>query len=1274
MAGQSLALVSVPSPPESARRARELSLESDPVSARFNNRAFAGHVLWPSVPTWDPRRLRFVLHALALLVVLVPGAVHVAAAPSNVVARAVTPFSPGQVGFKGMSPSETGLAFTNTMGGDLYLTNAVAHNGAGVAVGDVDGDGWADVYLCNLEGPNQLFRNQGAWRFEPINQPAIACADQRSTAAALVDVDGDRDLDLLVNGIGVGTRLFLNDSAGRFTESPDSGLSRTASATSMALADIDGDGDLDLYCTHFIDVMRLADPSTRFALTRKGDGWEVSKINGESTRSAKWKGRFEATPDGKVRELPEYHGFYRNEGQGRFKAIEHEPGTFADAAGNPIPPYRDWGLAVMFRDINGDGLPDLYVCNDNTSPDRIRINQGGARFRELEGPRLRHTSRSAMGVDFADVDRDGRDDFFVVDMLAREHRFRMTQLVRDRPARAETELPEARPQFNRNTLFLGQPGGYFAEVAWMAGLAASDWTWSTLFLDVDLDGFEDLLLTNGFEFDVMDQDSHNEIKEGRRLTDAQLKRSMQMHPRWRTRNVAFRNAGSARFEPAPAWGFDLQGISYGMAAGDLDNDGDLDLVVNNLNAPASIYQNTGTAPRVAVRLRGRAPNSAGIGARISLVSPGLTQSQEVIAGGRYLSSDDPVRVFAFHPTRDAGARLSIRWRSGRESVVEGVEPNRIYEVAEPEGPPPTPAPTAPATTAPARFEDVSAALNHVHVDEDFDDWALQPTLPRRLSRLGPGLAWFDVDGDGWEDLLVAGGRDGSLGVLRNQQGRAWSAATNAPKATGDQSAVLGWHDGRGSRAILVSLSNAESPPGTASQLEVYPATDPARPASIPLGNHAPGPMVTTDVDGDGDLDLWVGGRTRAGRYPEAVPSQWWLNEGGRLVADPARSAAFATMGMAVGACAVDLDRDGDPDLVVASEWGPVRIFINGGASFRDATEAWGLSGKTGLWTGVATGDFNGDGLPDLVCGNWGRNSQYELYAPADLRLFHGDWSGDGVIQVLEAWRAGADWWPVHDRTWLSLGIPRVASEFKTHADFATANVPAILRQLGATNAAWVGASELSSVVLLNRGSNFDAIPLPAEAQRAPVFSVCVGDLDGDGIQDLFCSQNFFGTASDLTREDGGFGLALQGRGDGTFAAWDAEAAGIRILGEQRGAALADFDHDGRLDIAVAQNRGATRLFRNRSATPGLRVALKGGAGNPEGVGAELRLEDAQGRLGPMQTVGAGSGYGSQDAAVRVVTSAHKAVALRVRWPKSREVRLPLNPTDRSVEVPIPAAP
>ena len=332
----------------------------------------------------------------------------------------VHPGTNGKAGFTLMNPQATGVLFTNELQGDSFATNLVAHNGAGVAIGDVDGDGWADVYLCSLAGSNRLYRNLGLWRFDEMNPGETACAGQISTGATFADVDGDGDLDLLVNSIGAGTRLFLNNGKARFTEAANSGLSRTASATSLALADMDGDGDLDLYCTHYIDVMHLADPTIRFAMAKRGDRWEVTKVNGESARLPQWKDRFEALADGRVRELPEVEGLYRNDGQGHFTPIQNDRGVFLNEEGKPIPPFRDWGLAVMFRDLNGDGAPDLYVCNDNASPDRVGINSGQGACRLIAPWMLRHTSRSSLGIDFADVDRDGYDDILVVDMLARE--------------------------------------------------------------------------------------------------------------------------------------------------------------------------------------------------------------------------------------------------------------------------------------------------------------------------------------------------------------------------------------------------------------------------------------------------------------------------------------------------------------------------------------------------------------------------------------------------------------------------------------------------------------------------------------------------------------------------------------------------------------------------------------------------------------------------------------------------------------------------------------
>lgn len=1165
----------------------------------------------------------------------------------------VQPTVQGKAGFTLMSPKDSGLSFTNALLGDLYLTNAVAHNGAGVAIGDVDGDGWADVYLCSLQGPNRLYHNLGGWRFEEMPMGDAACADQLSTGSTLADVDGDGDLDLFVNGISAGTRLFLNDGKGQFTEEKNSGLSRTASATSLALADMDGDGDLDLYCTHFIDAMMLSDPTTRFAVAKRGDQWEVTKVNGESTRSPRWKGRFEALPDGKVRELPEVHGLYRNDGQGHFTAIENEPGTYSDETGKPIPPFRDWGLAVMFRDLNGDGIPDLYVCNDNTSPDRIWINSGKGTFRALDTQKLRHTSRSSMGVDFGDLDRDGHDDFFVVDMLARDPARRLNQLMRDRPNPLDGERIAERPQFNRNTLFFGRPDGSFVEAAFMAGVAATDWTWTAIFLDVDLDGYEDLLVTNGFEFDVMDQDSSDEIKNGRRkFTEAQLKRSMQVHPRWRTRNAAFRNRGDGRFEPAgEKWGFDHAGVSFGMAQGDLDNDGDLDLVVNNLNEEAGLYRNDAVAGRVAVRLKGAAPNTQGLGARISLIGGAMTQAQEMIGGGRYLSGDQATRMFAADPDAKSPMRLEVRWRSGTQSSVTNVLANRIYEISEPASA--APVAIAPAALPPPLFEDVSALLAHTHVDEAFDDGARQPMLPRRLSRLGPGVSWYDLDGDGWEDLVVGAGKGGSLAAFHNDQGRGFAKLEGAGVATVDQGTALGWPDGQGNRRLLVANSNCELTTEGESSLAVFASTNFAGPQVLPAGTASLGAMALADVDGDGDLDLFVGGRSRPGRYPEPVSSAIWQNDGGKLTSSAALSEPFKALGLVSGATFADLDGDGLPELILALEWGSVRIFKSQRGHFEDVTAAWGLAGFTGWWTGVTAGDFDGDGRLDLACGNWGRNTVYELNQPTAFRAYYGDWNNDGVVQLIEAWQSGTNWFPLHDRAWLERGYPKLTDQFPTHQAFSQATLRDIL---GAAyeKCSFVEATWLESTVFLNRGNRFEALPHPREAQLTPVFSLNVGDVDGDGIEDLFCAQNFFGTASDMSRDDSGRGLWLRGKGDGRFTPLDASITGVRVLGEQRGAALVDFNHDGRVDLAVSQNNAATKLYVNRGAKPGLRVSLVGPPANPDGVGAQMRVLYAGGRKGPCRTVQAGSGYWSQDAAAPVLGLQETPEALWVRWPGGQE--------------------
>ena len=547
----------------------------------------------------------------------------------------LSPLATGKPGFTLLSSDQTGIDFTNHLSDAKAAENQIRLNGSGVALGDINGDGLCDIYLCGLEGSNVLYRNLGSWKFEDITASAgVACADQYSTGAVFADVDGDGDLDLLVNGIGVGTRFFLNDGKGKFTEAGDGGLTRRFGATTMALADIDGDGDLDLYVANYRTT------------TIRTTGFANLNLGGKRMIRPEDRDHLEYTPEGRVLEHGEPDILYRNDGGGHFTPLSWTDGTFLDEDGKPLikPPF-DWGLSVMFRDINGDGAPDLYVCNDFHSTDKIWINDGHGRFRAAPRLALRHTSTFSMAVDFGDFNRDGFDDIFVADMWSLRHERRLMQLAATDSYYRQVGVFEERPQFDRNTLQLNRGDGTYAEIAYYAGLDASEWTWSAILLDVDLDGYEDLLCATGQLFDTQDLDADARIQAKGPWRRDLIPQKLLMFPKMPQPKMAFRNRRDLTFEEAgEAWGFNQVGVAHGMALADLDNDGDPDLVVNNLNGAVGIYRNNSSAPRIAVRLRGQPPNTRGIGARIEVYGGPVEQSQEMISGGRYLSGDDDACV------------------------------------------------------------------------------------------------------------------------------------------------------------------------------------------------------------------------------------------------------------------------------------------------------------------------------------------------------------------------------------------------------------------------------------------------------------------------------------------------------------------------------------------------------------------------------------------------------------------------------------------------------
>lgn len=1172
--------------------------------------------------------------------------------------RELPPPASGPVGFVRVSPAESGLTFTNHLSDPRAAANQIRLNGSGVALGDVNGDGTCDIYLCSLEGDNALFLNRGDGRFDPdTRSPAIACRGQDSTGAVLADLDGDGDLDLLVNGIGVGTLLFLNDGTGRFEERRDAGFFSRGGATSLALADVDGDGDLDVY----VCVYR--------SQTIRSTGLTLLNVDGKRMVPPEQRNLLEITAEGRILEHGEPDILYLNLGGGQFAPVSWIRGAFLDEDGRPLTqvPF-DWGLSAQFRDVNGDGKPDLYVCNDFHSPDRFWLNEStsaGVRFRAAPRLTLRHTSTFSMAVDFADFNRDGHDDFFVADMLGVRHERRLMQIAASEPYPYVPGVWTDCPQYDRNTLQLNRGDGTYAEVAWFAALAMTDWTWSAVALDVDLDGWEDLLCTTGHAFDTQDLDAEARIQAAGPWTQARMPQKLLMYPRYSQSNRAFRNvtkesAGALRFEDVSAdWHFDLDSVSHGMAWGDLDGDGDLDVVVNNLNAPVDFYRNEARASRLAVRLRGEGGNAQGVGARITVLGGAVPrQEQEMIAGGRYVSGDAGERVFA---TGDAArVTVEVRWRSGLLSRLEDVPANAILEVVEQRAPP---AASSPPSSGPVPwFTDVSDRLGHTNHTGSFDDFSRQPLLPTRLSALGPGVTWADLDADGRDELILPDGAGGRLTVFRFrpdggvEKTREWPVVRDLTTAL-----VL---EGR----LIVGQSSYRDGSAQGPAVGVVTSNSAAWSSLVEGGASSTGPLAMADVDGDGDLDLFVGGRVIPGRWPEPATSRLLRNQGGTLEV----AQEFPHVGLVSSAVFSDLDGDGAPDLALAVEWGPPQLYrgTQGRLESWDPPLQWDrsaqsalrgrvpgqLSELTGRWMSVTTGDFDGDGRMDLVLGNWGENSPY---AREDPGLFFGDLAQVGSVEVIEIMR---DSWrrrdvPTRPLNVLGAAWPVLHERFPTFAAFNRATAEDVL----GTNAVVTGPLRVrcsSSVILLNRGDHFVVRPLPAEAQWAPVFGLCVADFDGDGQEDLFLSQNFFGVDPYSARLDAGCGLVLRGDGHGAFTPLRTAESGVPVWGEGRGAAVADFDGDGRPDLCVAQVGAATRLLRNSGGRPGLRIRLQGPEGNPTAIGASCRVI-ARGEAGPRREVKAGAGYWSCDSAILVMATPHPAEFLEIRWPKGRISRHPV---------------
>ncbi|GIV57450.1 MAG: hypothetical protein KatS3mg042_0363 [Rhodothermaceae bacterium] len=1049
--------------------------------------------------------------------------------------------------FAPVPPDSSGVTFANVLDEDStfnIINYLYFYDGGGVAVGDVNGDGLVDLYFTANRRPNRLYLNRGGFTFEDVTEAAgVAGRGTWTKAATMADVNGDGWLDLYVSNVEHGpmhgrNELFLNRGPGddglpRFEErAAEYGLDVAGLNTQAVFFDYDRDGDLDVYLVrHSVH--------------------DVGQIGGVEFRAK----HHEAAGD----------LLLRND-DGRFVDVTEAAGIYSSVLG--------YGLAAAASDLNRDGCPDLYVSNDFHENDYLYLNNCDGTFRETIYTATGHTSLASMGNDAADINNDLRPDVIVTDMLPFREDIRRTAVSEEGYDVYRIKLNRGyHHQFTRNTLLINLGQGHFIDLAFYAGVAATDWSWAALLADLDLDAYNDLFVTNGVyrrpnDLDYLRFVVQPQVQAALRnevIPPAVLDSVLAWMPSVPLPNAAFHNRGDLTFaERAAAWGLGTPGFSNGAAYADLDNDGDLDLVVNNLNAPAAIYRNQAREHTgrhyLTVVLEGEPPNRFGIGAKVIVRHGGTAQLREQFPTRGWASSVDP-RLHVGLGDDATVDTLTVVWPDGRFQTLTGLAADRTLTLrqADASGAYPYP-PQVPDNPLFAEVTD-EVDLDVVHRENAFIDFTREPLMPHLVSTEGPALAVGDVNGDGLDDLFFGNAKWQPARLLvQTPDGR--FRPTNevlwqADSLYEDVAAAFFDADADGDLDLyVVSAGNEFWGRNEALRDRLYRNDGTGRftrdAEALPPFFEQGSVVAPADVDGDGDLDLFVGSRVVAKDYGALPPSFLLENDGtGRFTDVTAdRAEGLASAGLVTGAAWADVDGDGDPDLVVVGEWMPVRLFVNEGGRLVERTREAGLADTHGWWYAVHPADVDGDGDPDLLLGNQGLNGLLRPEPGHPVRLYRHDFDGNGTIDPLLTFYRDGEELPFASRDDLLRQMPRLAERLPTYAAFATATLDDLFPDR--RDAETLVATTFASAYAENRGDGtFVVRPLPREVQFAPVRAIVSGDFDGDGHLDALVAGNFGGAPTRRGREDAGFGWLLRGDGRGGFTVVPPTESNLWLAGEVR---------------------------------------------------------------------------------------------------------------------------